>query len=333
MRPLSAWVVILVAVGGCPSTHFADDAVCPDRDGDGATDAACGGPDCADGDASLSPARGRCTSATRRERCVAGEVMGELCPLVCDARSGACTDRACGDGVLHDGESCDDGNGTDGDGCDADCRFSLCVSDADCPAEAPSCSELVPDGTAFRCRPLQPGGAPSAPCTADLECATGFCDREQGRCSHGCMENEECGAFEAWCMWPETSVITDARFVGPHRCGYGCLRDEECPSGSTCYAPYMTREGEPQPGYSTCRAINAAGAPYPEQTVTESLGCQSWLYDFGEPDIGLRCTRICASDADCRSSFLPICATRIVRPPRGADWRTPDPLLCLMVGR
>jgi cysteine-rich repeat protein len=38
--------------------------------------------------------------------------------------AGQCTDLACGDGVVQEGEDCDDGNDIDGDGCNRDCRVS-----------------------------------------------------------------------------------------------------------------------------------------------------------------------------------------------------------------
>ncbi len=62
---------------------------CPDRDGDGERDAACGGDDCADDDATLSSALGPCATPTATRRCVDGVAVDIECggdTPYCDAR-------------------------------------------------------------------------------------------------------------------------------------------------------------------------------------------------------------------------------------------------------
>ena len=94
------------------------DAFCPDRDGDGFASAACGGQDCDDSRAELSPDATACVGATSFASCEGPEARTQPCPSeapACDARTGRCSplDAVCGDGVLHLGEECDDGNDLD----------------------------------------------------------------------------------------------------------------------------------------------------------------------------------------------------------------------------
>lgn len=328
-------LVMAALLASCTQSHAFDggrpdagsDAGCVDRDGDGAEAASCGGDDCDDTDPALGPGRTRCDGPSTGSACEAGIRVRVDCAAVCDARSGTCADEACGDGVLQPGEACDDGNEVS-DGCDPDCRFSRCVSDADCPLEAPSCSAVEPDGT-FRCRALQPGMPVSTRCTSDTECASGFCDPEQGRCSHGCVEDAECGDFEAWCLRPEQDFTTTG-LTGPHRCAYGCLNDAECPDGSLCTVPDVFDRSVVRwlPTFTFCRHPNPDGAEIGELTMTNGLGCRTWMWSYQAGPLGFRCTEVCDEPSDCLDPNLPVCGLAFIRPARPAGWRTPHGTVC-----
>lgn len=345
--------LFFVLLAGCPSAFERDaatvdggpdggpDAPCPDRDGDGARDAACGGGDCDDGDGTLGPGRSRCTSPTTVLACAGPSRTEGPCELgVCDARTGSCSPDACGDGVVHPGESCDDGNEVDGDDCDADCRWSICVSDADCPAAAPSCSDYRVDEEVFRCRALQAGLAVSEPCAADAECASGFCDPEQLRCSHGCVEHGECGTGEVWCIWPEADIPFRNGLRGPHRCGYGCALDSECPAGRLCgvveIASYEVMPTTRSPQFSFCRLPNAGGAPYGSTVpgALSGIACEGWTFAYSEM-AGVSdqyCTRPCVDISDCLGDpVLRFCDQRLgtLHVPRPGGWRSAYATVCV----
>ncbi len=95
---------------------------CPDGDGDGYQDIACGGDDCDDADPDVSPAAA--------EDCLNG--VDDDCDGLVDFDDPDCDGQiVCGDGLVAGAEACDDGNIIDGDGCSADCQVepdSACLA-------------------------------------------------------------------------------------------------------------------------------------------------------------------------------------------------------------
>jgi cysteine-rich repeat protein len=342
-RRLWHLVFALGALAGCPSAHHSDDAsvgdtapdvsspdvptACPDRDGDGATDATCGGTDCDDTDGELGPTRGRCSTPTERVECLDGAVTTRACPSVCDARTGTCADEVCGDGVLHDGEDCDDGNDAEGDGCDSECVFPMCISSADCPADAPSCSELTPDGTSFRCRPEQVGGALFDECSVDSQCESGFCDLGQNRCSVGCASDANCPAAEGWCFEPTELVM---RREQPARCAIGCSADSECSAARFCTAPIVLGEDGGPRELTMCQPALGRGLPGDDVDDWFGFDCLNGLASvIFEPERHGRCSSACVSDDDCHDAALPFCSSRFMSVrPRDPGWRIPVFRIC-----
>ncbi len=76
------------------------------------------------GCAELEPGDSFCSAGQVLTTCGPDLVTAEdtLCEGLCDESVPACTERACGDGLLQDDEQCDDGNGDAGDGCSPACR-------------------------------------------------------------------------------------------------------------------------------------------------------------------------------------------------------------------
>ncbi len=259
-----------------------DVSVCPDDDGDGATDARCGGTDCDDTDPALGPSASVCTDPTVMRSCMDGVVTDTPCDLgspACDARTGECAADACGDGVLHATEECDDGNTLDGDGCDSRCMLEPCTRAADCPASAPSCSERR-DGLVY-CRPLAPDTLSNGDnCLTDADCASGWCDAEQRKCTEACVEDGDCVGALAFC-----ARLQDER--DQLACDYGCVAASDCADDRTC----RLWSGP----HTACSYKLGTGSPGDPCLETGIFDCESSLcaYSYGG------CSSLCIDDSDC----------------------------------
>jgi cysteine-rich repeat protein len=232
---------------------------CPDADEDGHRDARCGGDDCDDSDPRISPARAPCTSPTERTACEMTTRTTTACPAAmpsCDHRTHTCTTDACGDGVLHAGEECDDGNTVSFDGCSDTCVMEPCDDSTECPTWASSCSDHRDDGLTYCRPPIPTGGALGTRCELDTECASGWCDLTQGRCTARCTDTDQCGSETyRYCQTP-------TGWNPPRRCTWGCRYHDDCGPGRACnLAPYspgaytMCVLGEPSPFGEPCGTL------------------------------------------------------------------------------
>lgn len=281
---------------------------CVDEDGDGHGAPECGGDDCDDTRADLSPARGACMTAVERAACDDGMVTREPCPLDaphCDARTGACAATACGDGVLHGGEECDDGNGLEGDGCSPDCRYEPCLRNADCPAHLPSCSDRREDGHTYCRSELLDGSPMGTRCLADSECASGWCHEEMRRCTVRCLDTGDCEGMAHWCTsgtrWDDEEELF---------CAFGCFRPPDCDEGTACTRTYH------RDGYLVTRCRYQMGSWGLGEGCALPNHCETntcWLREG--------CTHFCLSDEDCEDADLSSCVELYVDlPDRPEHW-------------
>lgn len=298
-----------------------------DADDDGSLDPECGGPDCDPTTPAIFVGSVTCSSPTESLAC--GESGDERTPCeageVCDARTGTCASSACGDGVLHTGESCDDGNDASGDGCAPDCTWPPCVWNGDCPAGAPSCSEILPDGVLLRCRPLQTGVGVGDRCSADVECASAWCDVAQGRCTQGCSDASQCVLGDGHCI--ESAPFTDPPDLPrPQRCAFGCYSVADCPAGSACRLTYGQRLPPSSANLSFCdfAGTDPDGAACRGGEVHNE--CASLICQYGEPAGAVFCASLCSSDAEC-SWPTPDCIP-VGSAARPAGWRDDYPHAC-----
>lgn len=274
------------------------DAFCADHDGDGFAEVACGGDDCDDMDPTLSPEAGPCVGPTSARRCVAGMIVDTTCEDAtpsCDARTGACVARgeACGDGVLHAEEDCD---GTPD--CDAFCRI-YCIWSLNCPARLPFCADDE-TRTHPHCVAGSPGGAPDgSPCVVASDCAGGWCDPDQGRCSVLCSGAFVCDPDPtvAWCGLDAYATFGGVETLWPAACEFPCGAPSDCPADSACTVLYRYLLA----GY----LVTAACHP---RVGGLGLGeaCGVGTECTGGNCVAGRCTTPCRTDDDCATP-MPHC--------------------------
>ena len=156
----------------CDGAIDADDTdCCPDADGDGFNDAACGGADCNDNDPAINPgASEQCTDAVDNDCDLAIDCADPDCdsdPACCpDADGDGFTDAACG------GTDCNDGdpainplaNEICTDTVDNDCDGLFDCDDDDCDLD-PVCDVCGPKG---------------ASCVVDADCCSNKCRGPSG---------------------------------------------------------------------------------------------------------------------------------------------------------
>lgn len=289
---------VVIDDAGVPDTGTIDaQPPCADLDIDGFEDVRCGGADCDDTNPQLSPVRSVCADDLVLVRCTGGAVDSVPCPEgapICDEATGSCVPSICGDGVRFGDEECDDDNVVPGDGCDAACLVEPCESSSDCPPEAPSCSDLRPDGRVL-CRALEPGAALGSRCAANADCASGWCDLDQGRCTVRCVTHSDCGGGAGWCA---RHPGIDADSLGRSDvCRYGCFRDADCAAGLRCIPRYIESE----------MAILTMCAP-PAGTVADLTPCSretacasGWCTFAG---LETACAATCSDEADCADPNL-----------------------------
>jgi hypothetical protein len=148
-------------------------SACPDADGDGFTDRACGGLDCNDWVPLMNPDAAEICDDQLDNNCN-GEVNEGV---------GTCPDCTDGDG---------DGFGTD------------CASGEDCddssPLVSPAATEVCGNGIDEDCSGADLVCAPGAlcePCDAQHPCESGlFCSVAQNVCTRNCSDATVCGGFE-----------------------------------------------------------------------------------------------------------------------------------------
>jgi hypothetical protein len=294
--------------GGDASTDDATlDAPCPDGDGDGARDARCGGDDCDDADPHVGPHASACASPTRVRACDGAMVTEHDCAATtpdCDARTGQCAATACGDGVVHPDEQCDT------DWPCYECQV-CCRAQEDCTALSPG-NTCVPDPSHLAsvcgiCVAPNPAGAPvRAACTADGDCASRYCDPEQGRCVVPCapaMPTCEPMA-DAWCAHEELAFMGPGQesFAKVLGCHFPCTSDRDCPSTSACTSVYGYRASSGMFLAATCLAASG--------TVPFGGSCTLGVNDCVTNNClagSHLCTRTCLDDSDCGGP-LPHCA-------------------------
>jgi MYXO-CTERM domain-containing protein len=239
-----------------------DTAICPDRDGDGFRDRACGGNDCNDNDRAVNPAAVEDCAATRDLNCDGSTPM---CPSNTTCVNGLCA-PTCVEGGCPEGQTCI----TPDAGGNSYCLPSPCAT-VTCPAgqvcgptgcQDPCANARCPTGQVCR------GGACVDPCVGVLcpmrqhceagrcvancpcvACATGAtCNSSTGRCdAPGCGMLQcppgalvDCRGATARCVQPCEGVTCP---IGA-RCEMStgnCVRDP-C-AGITCPTGMYCREG------------------------------------------------------------------------------------------
>ncbi|MBI5515091.1 MAG: hypothetical protein HY909_15045 [Deltaproteobacteria bacterium] len=241
-------------------------AVCPDRDGDGFRDAACGGNDCNDMDRMVNPGAVESCASVRDLNC---DRDTPRCPEGLSCINGlcasACVESACGAGftcVTPDGGSraycvpdpcagvtCPDGQVCGPRGCQDPCMGARCPPGQVCRGGAcvdPCAGLLCPTRQhceAGRCVP----DCPCIPCPAGTMCYTsGRCERPNCtmlRCPDG--QVPDCTGGEPRCIRPceevscplGTSCDRSTQRCVTDRCfGVGCPADTVCMDGR-CVRP------------------------------------------------------------------------------------------------
>jgi hypothetical protein len=368
-RPAIHTTLLVLLATGCVATHSADDAstsdapvidasatdapspdaarlpdsfVCPDGDGDGETDARCGGPDCDDADRNISSTRTLCASPTSVTRCEGAMRVDAVCDSAtpyCDARTNGCVADACGDRVVHSNEQCDDG------------RDMLSFPCADCRR---TCSSSEACGAGFVCRPFlftdygrsflgcAEANASAAPfgsrCAADSECYSGLCSRSDGRCTEAAVEEgPPCAGLH---LWSEHVPYTrtgegGGGFIAPDSvCAFECQHNSECAVGATC-VPMVLNLGMMREYFvAGCRLDWARGSVAQGGACAMQHDCTSGVCIFG------RCSQLCRDNADCEAGAPNCVAADRANPPAGstdrwggtarpAEWGTPFPTVCL----
>ncbi len=313
---LLALVILVVGCGVSPQaggdaapsdarSSELDTAACADGDGDGATDARCGGDDCDDDDPQLFPGAARCAGPALSETCEDGAVVRTTCAAPtpdCDARSGVCERSACGDGVRHADEGCDVA-------LSADC-LPLCLRA--CTRES-DCAELD-DGTTGDCGHPNEGvgtctigpadGDPvGGVCVADTDCASGWC--AFGHCARTCVEHP-CEPGMRCTSDFVRSWGASGPTVPPY-CAAVCRSDAECGPFTVCALAQWQPDG-PAPAASGVCTIPLGGA-----TLSLGAACDATRTCASGTCHDGHCTRLCATDEDCAAP-APRCVARDVAP-------------------
>lgn len=316
---LDASLEELDAAGGTvDATATPDVFVCPDVDGDGETDARCGGTDCDDEDAMLSSTQGPCGTPTAIHRCVAGEAADIECTgetPYCDARIGACVANACGDGVRHANEFCE----TDDEvcsGCRQPCtRPAHCADDQVCRVSTTFSGRLW-----GACVPLNlDGAADGARCDVDDDCRSTYCDPYMGRCTYA---TDSCAGPDST---SELGLYTPSLPGGdlPFVCKYSCSHQSECRGGASC----VLARTPTRPSYliATCLPVLVGAGRFGESCARDT-DCQSGICVSGQ------CTTVCRGDTDCGAPLTSCSGLDLTDQwfvaPRPSDWTSPWPLLC-----
>ena len=312
-----------VPMTDAPARDGGPDAyVCPDLDGDGETDAVCGGTDCDDTNGTLSSTTGPCGTATAIRRCVGGVLTDVECDgdtPYCDARVGECVANACGDGVIHENELCDD---VDDVFCQA-CH-QRCGSEAAC-ATGQVCRQAFDDvgRESPVCVDEDPAGAANGTmCGTNDQCRSTYCDESMNRCT-SVTSFETCSGPN---MWVDPTIDSPSRVPssGYPTCKYSCLHQDECGAGTSCA---LGRINGPRYMIATCMDV---------RTGTTDLGgdCSADADCRSGVCVAARCTLVCREDGDCPGA-LPHCrevdltGAPWLASPRPSDWLTSWPTLCV----
>ena len=364
LRPTIQTTLVACLAMGCVTTHSADVAqmdasatdapsldaardpdafVCPDSDGDGETDARCGGLDCDDADRGISSTRTRCGSPTQVTRCEGAMRVDAACDSAtpyCDARTDACVADACGDRVLHANEQCDDGRDALEFAC-ADC-VRTCADPATCAADQVCVPYMSSDydRRLVGCAPANIGGAAfGSRCVADSECYSGLCSPADGRCTEAAvmLDSGECSGPHRWSDHVPIARNGEGgglRIDPDSICAFECAHNSECASGATCIPMALSLGTMRQYFVAGCRLDWARGAVEQGGTCATEHDCASGVCVFE------RCSQLCRDASDCALG-APNCvpADRANPPPgstdhwggypRPAEWGTPFPTVCL----
>jgi len=259
-----------------------DTAICPDMDGDGFRDMACGGNDCNDRDRAINPGAVESCASARDVNC---DGMTPMCPSNTTCVNGLCAPQ-CVEGACPEGQTC-----VTGDGGSAYCLPTPCAN-VTCPAgqvcgprgcQDPCDGARCPVGEVCRggacvnpcagtlCPPRQhcEGGrcVPNCPCIACTGGAT--CNEGRGRC-----EAAGCGRL----MCPAESLVDctgeTPRCIRPCEgvtCPIGsrcdailgrCVADRcagvSCPAGTRCSAGQCVRDARPDAGLMDATTTDVA---------------------------------------------------------------------------
>lgn len=359
-------VLMAMTTAGCVTAHVPEDArdldaaltpdaarpdsppspdgfTCPDGDGDGETDARCGGTDCDDADPAVASTRTRCASPTTVTRCEGALRVDAACDETtpyCDARTHGCVADACGDHVVHANEQCDDGRDRVDFAC-VDCRRPCRASEECEPGWV--CRPFMSTDYEQRlsgCAPANPGGAAfGARCATDSECDSGLCSPADGRCTESAVAAEigECEGPHRWSEhvpFARNGVGGGGHIAPDSTCAFECRHDDDCAAGATCVSMSLGRDGATYI-VGGCRADWTRGAAPQGETCTFDRDCASGVCVYE------RCSRHCRDDTDCEAT-APHCvaADRATPPsevardawgssPRPPEWGTPFPTVCL----
>ena len=333
LRPTIHATLIALLAAGCVTTHAADDArqadahavdasasdapspdalvlpdafVCPDADGDGETDARCGGLDCDDTDAAISSTRTLCASAASVTRCAGGMRVDAACDVAapyCDARTNGCVADACGDRVVHANEQCDAS-----DGACRDCRRT-CTDRSRCLV-GEVCLPYYSDELGrdyISCVTANPAGAATgADCLTNEDCYSTLCDERSRRCTEAVWGAAgECAGPNRWPrFWPTPTNMIDELYGGVlwpgDLCEFECRRNADCFAGTQCVrgrlgsADYLLDVGVCRRAVSGPTVLGAA--------CTRDWECETRLCAGGT------CSLFCETDADCGAG-APHCLT------------------------
>jgi hypothetical protein len=210
-------------------------AICPDRDGDGFRDRACGGNDCDDTARAVNPSAVESCSSARDLNC---DGVVAMCPSNTTCVSGLCAPQ-CVEGACPDGQTC-----VNGDGGATYCLPTPCAG-SECPAGqvcGPRGCQDPCDGAACPVGQVCRGGACVDPCSGVLCPRSQHC--EAGRCAPNCP----CVACAGGATCNERTGRCDAAGCGRLTCPAGALLDctgatarcvrpcegVTCPLGSRC---------------------------------------------------------------------------------------------------
>jgi hypothetical protein len=309
-----------------------DAAECPDFDGDGFTDIACGGDDCDDHDANRFPHNPEvCDSAGHDEDC-------DLTTYGSDGDGDGFVSIACcntqGDGTLGCGTDCDDTDATihpgvseTCDGVDNDCNGS--VDEGVC----------VPCGTGYtgfdgtctdvdECLIATTCGGGRAGCvnidgSYECTCATGYAAPARGGT---CVDVDECAAATNPCGLLGTCSNTFGSYTCSCPAGYtpgagGCVDINECTGSGPCGAGSTACANTPGSYTCTCVAGYAAGGP----------GGGGTCADIDECALAATCGAARASCTNTVGSYQCICNTGYAAPAAGGTCLLSDPSLSSLI--